>query len=130
VDREWGDEGEQVGFSARHTRGAMAGAAFACVDELERRGELNPQPARVLRRRYQRRKDRLARGRSDMETKHDREMARQLSGSKQEILDLQRSTLIGLRNRGQIGNVVLRHLQLMLDMEQVQLDERSHPQGG
>jgi len=105
---------------------AMAAAAIARVDELERRRQLEPQIAGVLRRRYQRRKAHVARNRGDVEATHEDKVARQLVGAEQEILDAQRSTLIDLRNRGEIDNVVLRHLQLILDMQQAQLDERSH----
>jgi CPA1 family monovalent cation:H+ antiporter len=106
--------------------GAMAAAAIARVDELERRERLEPQIAGALRRRHQRRKAQVARNRGDMEAKDEDKRAQQLLGAEQEILDAQRSTLIDLRNRGEIDNVVLRHLQRILDMEQAQLDERAH----
>jgi CPA1 family monovalent cation:H+ antiporter len=106
--------------------GAMAAAAIARVDELERRERLEPQIAWALRRRHQRRKAQVARNRGDMEAKDEDKRAQQLLGAEQEILDAQRSTLIDLRNRGEIDNVVLRHLQRILDMQQAQLDERSH----
>lgn len=104
----------------------MAAAAIARIDELERRGQLEPQILGLLRRRYQRQKTRVARNRGDAEAKHEDKVAQQLVEAAQEILDAQRSTLIDLRNRGEIDNVVLRHLQLILDMQQAQLDERSH----
>jgi len=68
----------------------------------------------------------VARNRGDVEGTIEDTIAHQLVGAQQEILDAQRSTLIGLRNRGEIDNVVLRHLQLFLDMHQVELDERAH----
>ena len=109
--------------------GAMAAAAIACVHELERRGQLDRQLAGLLRRRHQRQKAHIARSRGDAEAAHEDKVARQLVEAEQEILDAQRSTLIDLRNRGEIDNVVLRHLQLILDMQQAQLDERSHLTG-
>jgi hypothetical protein len=51
--------------------GAMAAAAIARVDELERRGQLEPQIAGVLRRRYQRRQAHIARNRGDGEAQQD-----------------------------------------------------------
>jgi CPA1 family monovalent cation:H+ antiporter len=110
----------------RKALGAMAAAAIARVDELERRRQLEPQIAGVLRRRYQGRKAHAARNRGDVEVQHEDKAAQQLVEAEQEILDAQRSTLIDLRNRGEIDNVILRHLQLILDMQQAQLDERSH----
>jgi CPA1 family monovalent cation:H+ antiporter len=106
--------------------GAMAAAAIVRVDELERRGQLEPEIAGILRRRYQRRKAHVARNRGDAGAEHEDQVAQQFARAEQEILDAQRSTLIDLRNRGEIDNVVLRHLQRILDMQQAQLDERSH----
>src|SRR5207253_3033834 len=120
-------EGDDVGeMEEKKALGAMAAAAIARVDELERRGQLEPQIAGVLRKRYQRRKAHAARTRGAAGAEHEDKVAQQFAGAEQEILDAQRSTLIDLRNRGEIDNVVLRHLQLILDMQQVQLDERSH----
>ena len=62
----------------------------------------------------------------DGEAPREDELAKQFIDAEQQILDTQRSTLIQLRNHGEIDNVVLRHLQLILDMQQAQLDERWH----
>ena len=104
---------------------AMATAAVVRLDELEEHRQLAPQLAEVLRRRYQRRKAQAVHHR-DGEAPREDELAKQFIDAEQQILDTQRSTLIQLRNHGEIDNVVLRHLQLILDMQQAQLDERWH----
>jgi hypothetical protein len=55
----------------RKALGAMAAAALARVDELERRGQLEPQTAGIFRRRHQRRKAHIARNRGDGEAQQD-----------------------------------------------------------
>jgi monovalent cation/hydrogen antiporter len=120
---------EDDGVSGKEERkalGAMAAAALARVDEIEHRQMVEPRITEILRRRYQREMARAVRNRNDVEAKIEDKSAQQLIGAEQEILDAQRSTLIDLRNRGEIDNVVLRHLQLFLDMQQAQLDERAH----
>jgi monovalent cation/hydrogen antiporter len=110
----------------RKAVGAMAAAALARLDELEGRGQLESRIAEVLRRRYERRMAQFGRNRGTVEADREDKMAQQLARAEQEILDAQRAALIDLRNRGEIDNVVLRHLQLLLDMQQAQLDERAH----
>ena len=110
----------------RKALGAMAAAALARLDELEGRGRLEPRIAEVLRGRYERRMAQFGRNRGTLEADREDKMAQQLARVEQEILDAQRAALIDLRNRGEIDNVVLRHLQLLLDMQQAQLDERAH----
>jgi CPA1 family monovalent cation:H+ antiporter len=106
-------------------RAAMASAALARIDESERAGRLDAHTTEILRRRYRRQLATASRGQLDAEPEHHNHIAQQLAEAEQEILIAQRSTLIDLRRRGEIDNVVLRRLQLMLDMEQVQLDGRS-----
>ncbi|TMI76537.1 MAG: Na+/H+ antiporter, partial [Bacillati bacterium ANGP1] len=95
------------------------------VGEMEEKKALGAMAAAAIKR-YQRRKAHAARTRGAAGAEHEDKVAQQFAGTEQEILDAQRSTLIDLRNRGEIDNVVLRHLQLILYMQQVQLDERSH----
>lgn len=100
----------------------MAAAALATIKELERRGTLDAQAASTLRRRYERQRARAQHlGGATREAK----LAEQIAYAEQEILNVERETLIELRNRGDIDNVVLRQLQTMLDMEQFQHDERA-----
>jgi CPA1 family monovalent cation:H+ antiporter len=95
---------------------AMAAATRGRLDELEKNGRLTAPSAAMLRRHYDRELTRALGETRDAERFGDVE---------QEILNIERSTLIELRNRGEIDNVVLRRLQLTLDMQEVQLN-RSH----
>jgi monovalent cation/hydrogen antiporter len=100
---------------------AMAAAALATIADQERRGALDGHTAAALRRRYERER---ARAQHSGQGTREARAAEQMTVAEREILDVERGTLIALRNRGDIDNVVLRRLQTMLDMAQFQLDER------
>jgi CPA1 family monovalent cation:H+ antiporter len=101
------DEAEE-----RRALKAMATAARARIDAIEQEGRLEKSAAAMLRRHYDHELNR-ALGETDT--------AARLGDVEQEIVDIERATLIDLRNRGDIDNVVLRRLQLFLDMQEVQL---------
>ena len=92
---------------------AMATAAGARIDDLEKAGRLTARAAAMLRRHYD---HELTRALGETQA------AERLGDAEREILEVERATLIDLRNRGEIDNVVLRRLQLILDMQEVQLN--------
>ncbi len=105
----------------RHALRVMAEAALARIEECQRAGWLEPENAEILRRRYRRRQAAAALPRRS-EALDD---AEQLVRAARVALDAERAALIALRDRGEIDNVVLRRLQLLLDMEQAQLESRA-----
>jgi len=94
---------------------ALAGASKAAlerIDALEREHRLEPEHAQALRRRYEQLRER-AKHPTDARVRHD---ARQRSSAESEVIEAQREALIGLRERGEIDNAVLRRVQLVLDL--------------
>ena len=104
----------------RHARRVMAEAALTRIDECQREGWLQPEIAEVLRRRYRREHDvAVAPEGSDV-----LDASAQVVQAAQDVLSAKRAALIALRNRGEIDNIVLRRLQLGLDIEHAQLESR------
>ncbi|MDB5043146.1 MAG: nha [Candidatus Eremiobacteraeota bacterium] len=91
---------------------AVFQAALDRISELEREHRLDPEHAQLLRRRYERARDRAERAPDP----RIRESARRRSSAEREVLEAERDALIALRERGEIDNAVLRRVQLALDM--------------
>ena len=104
----------------RHARRVMAEAALTRIDECQREGWLQPEIAEVLRRRYRREHDVAV----APEGSEVLDASAQVVQAAQDVLSAKRAALIALRNRGEIDNIVLRRLQLGLDIEHAQLESR------
>jgi monovalent cation/hydrogen antiporter len=111
-----GDDTEEE--EVRKALAATARAALRRLDALERDGLVAPDQAHALRERYERQQRRFA---GPAVPAEDREALRRFAVER-ELIDAQRTELIGLRGRGEIENKVLRRLQLTLDMEQTELE--------
>jgi Na+/H+ antiporter len=94
---------------------AMAGAAKAAlerIEALEREGRIDPEHAQLLRQRYAHTHD----GSKEPADSVARDVSRRRSSAEREVIEAARRALIGLRERGEIDNTVLRQVQLALDL--------------
>jgi CPA1 family monovalent cation:H+ antiporter len=96
---------------------ATANAGLQKLDELERDGKY---PAEVLQLHRLRLQARLAEFAGGEATKAARKTAA-FRRAQQEIIAVERTKLIALRNQGKIDNTVLRRLQHVFDLESVEL---------
>jgi Na+/H+ antiporter len=87
-------------------------AALDRIDALEREHRLDPEHAKILRRRYERARDFAERAPDTL----SREAARRGSNAEREVIEAEREALVALRERGEIDNAVLRRVLLALDM--------------
>ena len=96
---------------------ALAGASRAALERisaLEREHRVDPEHAQALRRRY----EYLREGAEGVPDAREHEIARRRSKAEEEVIAAERQALIGLRERGEIDNVVLRRVQRELDLAQ------------
>ncbi|PRY04470.1 Na+/H+ antiporter [Paraburkholderia sp. BL25I1N1] len=103
-------------------RRLMIAAALAHLTEREKRHSDDPEMTRLLRKMKRRQQSRLIllRAQADVNAKpfsHAR--FRELS---REILRIERSTAIALRNEGKINDILLRRLENELDLSQSRID--------
>jgi Na+/H+ antiporter len=110
------EEDEEAGERQKGLALASA-AALRRIGELESEGTIDAQHAGALRRRYEHRRE------LDSETEDGAspEHRRQHVDAEREVLDAQRYALIAMRERGEIDNVVLREIQMRLDLEDTKL---------
>ncbi|MFN2459200.1 MAG: hypothetical protein ABR591_00705, partial [Candidatus Velthaea sp.] len=108
VDAEADEEDDELQRALK----ATSDAAVARIGVLERDGRLRPNEAQALRKRYDHR-HRLH------QTAHDRvvdEEMQRLVAAEREVLAAEREALLDMRARREIDNVVMRDLQLALDL--------------
>jgi CPA1 family monovalent cation:H+ antiporter len=115
------------GVDSKEQREAMQAAAAAALrrlGELTRDGSVAPSLAVGLERRFAGRIQRYSEGPIDeadgvddafVESSEMRELER-------ELLRAERAEIIGMRNRGEIDNVVLQRLTRMFDQESLSID--------
>ncbi|HLZ70696.1 MAG TPA: Na+/H+ antiporter [Dehalococcoidia bacterium] len=106
--------------AAREEQLARLAAAQAAIDRLDAqpaRDGVSAHALRDLRRHYTAQIERL-----DRAAGNAAEQAMSVPNLRLELLDVQRRTLIDLRNRNQISDSALRRIQRELDLEQVRLD--------
>jgi NhaP-type Na+/H+ or K+/H+ antiporter len=84
-------------------------AAIARIGELERDGRIDAPHAAAMRRQFEHRLD------AQQSDDHAEEHARH-ADAEREVIAAQRKTVIEMRERGEIDNVVLRMLQSNLDL--------------
>jgi hypothetical protein len=96
---------------------ATANAGLQKLDELEREGKYPPEVLQLHRLRLQARLAEFAGGEA---TKAARKTAA-FRRAQREIIAVERTKLIALRNHGTIDNTVLRRLQRVFDLESVEL---------
>jgi monovalent cation/hydrogen antiporter len=105
------DTDEDEANELRTALNAMYQAASSYLDGLVQRGEIDAQSATMLRRRSERRLH-----------SHDGDPENvRLVDQEREVVTEERAALVALRNRGEIDNTVLRHLQRKLDLAEVAL---------
>lgn len=105
--------------SDREIRRGVVGMSEAALRELERiegEGNLDDKQIDRLRRRYQHRRDHVD-GHTDDEAHAVEAEAR--------LVAAERRALLGMRERGEIDNTVLRQLQRVLDVTEETLEQRS-----
>ncbi len=99
-------------------RQAAARSALDRLDAIAGRDIVSPEIVNGLRTRYLRRAEQYG------EDGHEENegWAEEYRAVRREVLDAERQALIDLRDRGIIGDAVLRKIQHQLDLEQVRLD--------
>lgn len=98
---------------------ATARAALKRIDELERDGTIPHEMLEHLRKRFSSRWAEFAPGERDGAVAQMTALYRK---TENELLDVQRETLIGLRSKGTIDNTVMRRIQRLLDLESSELE--------
>jgi CPA1 family monovalent cation:H+ antiporter len=116
IAEERDEEGEEI----RRAQVAIATAALAEIDALERGGRIDAHHAITLRRRYER-KRRLAGDDVDADEADDQ---RRDADAEREVIAAERKALIELRRGGEIDNVVLRRVQRALDLAEQRIPRR------
>jgi Na+/H+ antiporter len=99
--------------------GATARAGIARIDELERQGAFPHDVLELHRRRLQARLEEFGSTRSDARAARVTALFRDVQ---RELIETQRTRLIGLSQEGKIDNTVLRRLQRVLDLETVEIE--------
>ncbi len=107
------DTGSEEDEDLKRALSAVSQAALERISALEREGRIDPEHAKVLRRRYEHLRQRAERAPDPT----SREAARRQSSAEHEVIEAERQALIALRERGEIDNVVLRRIQRALDLE-------------
>ncbi len=107
----------------RRTREAITGVALHYLASTAQGDEIHQRTVKELQEAYRKRAERfeIARkaGPNDPETQYT---TRKVS-LERELIRVQRTTLIDLRDRGAIGDDVMRRFQFMLDLEESRLEE-------
>ena len=102
---------------------AMAEAALKELDDIAAEGNLDEAELRRLRRRYEHR-------RKHVDGHPDDELVR--LEAEQRLIGAERRALLDMRDRGEIDNTILRHLQSVLDVTEETTNHRyvadSHPE--
>jgi Na+/H+ antiporter len=101
-----------------HARLAAAQAALERLDTLASRDGVPKDMIEGLRARYAQRVERL----SDEPDDVDEDWFRAYRDVRRDLLDIERRTIVDLRDRDEINDEALRSIQRELDLEQVRLD--------
>jgi CPA1 family monovalent cation:H+ antiporter len=96
----------------RHAQVRSAEAALQRIRELEAEGRVDADHARVLRKRFEHRRELELAGEDPSAVDH----AARHRDVEREVIEAQRNAIIELRERGEIDNVVLRRVQAELDL--------------
>jgi monovalent cation/hydrogen antiporter len=115
------------GVDSKEQRKAMQAAAAAALrrlSELKREGSVPPALAAGLERRFAGRIQRYSEGPIDEADGVDEAFAEssEMRELERELLQAERTEVIGLRNRAEIDNVVLQRLTRMFDQESLAID--------
>lgn len=105
----------------RRAMAATAAAALECLDQLVRSGKIDAKLADHLRKHYEHHSSLYA-GRGGGTEQKARMFAQAREEAQLQLIDVQRKTLIAMRERGELDNTVLRRLQLALDFEEIELE--------
>jgi CPA1 family monovalent cation:H+ antiporter len=101
-----------------------AQAALDRLDELEREGRISEERLRRMRELYRSRFRRcmaVIGGDSEESRQAAREPVERYSDLRRELIGVERSTLLGLRNDGRLKGDVIREIQRDLDLEEARL---------
>ncbi|HUK22220.1 MAG TPA: Na+/H+ antiporter [Gemmatimonadales bacterium] len=116
------DTGATQKLEEAHARQQAADAALKKLDELA--PKLDAETLTEFRSRYNHRHQRFsARVRAERD-KEEEALVRSRRDVLRELLGVERSTVIGLRDRGMIGDYVMRRVQRDLDLEALLLESR------
>ncbi|HUL50031.1 MAG TPA: Na+/H+ antiporter [Gemmatimonadales bacterium] len=116
------DTGEIQKLEEAHARQQAADAALKKLDELA--AQLDPETLAEFRSRYNHRHQRFsARVRAERD-KQEESLVRSRRDVLRELLGAERQTVIGLRDKGMIGDSVMRRVQRDLDLEALLLESR------
>jgi monovalent cation/hydrogen antiporter len=99
-----------------------AEAAIARLDELIDEGSVRPDTAERLRGLYRFRSNRFRARFDDGDDGAIEEQSLQYQRARRELLDAERSAVVGLRNEGRIADEVMHRVQRDLDLEDSRLD--------
>ena len=105
------DDDHEEGEELKRALAAASQAALERIDVLERERRLDPPDAQILRRRYERMRERGGALEGPA-----RDAASRRSSAEREVIEAEREALIAMRARGEIDNAVFRQVQLALDV--------------
>jgi len=98
-----------------------AQAALARLDELASQNEVSQESAQHLRKHYEARVRSITKRFKQAANVPDEDHATTYQQLQREALQAERSAVIGLRNRGEINDEILRRIERELDLEEQQL---------
>jgi monovalent cation/hydrogen antiporter len=104
-------------------REAITGVALRYLASTAKSDEIHQRAVEQLQDAYRKKAQLLEITRKTGFDNPDARYAKQLVSLERELIRMQRTTLIDLRDRGAISDDVLRRFQLRLDLEEAQLDE-------
>jgi monovalent cation/hydrogen antiporter len=115
------DDGLNVKEEAK-ARIHAADAALARLEELVDEGAVRPDTAQRLRGQYEFRRNRFRARFDDEDDGEIEERSQSYQRVRRELLDAERSAIVGLRNEGRIAEEVMHRLERDLDLEDSRLD--------
>jgi hypothetical protein len=111
----------------RTARQALIGASLQYLASAAKGDDIHQYAVNQLQKAYRNRAEQLEIARRVYQDDLEEPYMRRLVSLERKLIGVQRTTLIDLRDRGAIGNEVLRRLLVSLDLEESQLEaEKDH----
>ncbi|HET6370371.1 MAG TPA: Na+/H+ antiporter, partial [Nitrospiria bacterium] len=129
VDRDGVRERRGAHYEETLARIEATNAALAEIDTWKKEGECSDDMARHLRRHYEKQIQNLNRHRDEKSDGEFAHLSKRETELQRRALATERAKIMELHGRGVISDAVLRLIELDLDLQEMRLDQDSHPDG-